>query len=182
MRVKELLKEMKGKYTVVEFYEFTDRRKSFHTDRCKYINDWEINENMLVDDYSLMDLEEISNTLLANCSQYAGEMYEADDILLAIAVKEESYNQQDVYDIVEGDTSKWYFIEEFKDEENEVMSIIEYQEELKIYFISVGDYGEGWTDCEPVAWTRNKKDAVRYAKQFYKREPHLNWDDDIERI
>ena len=94
MTVKELIEMMKSKeewkdVVCVEMYKFVGKRKSWHTDCVEYIDDYrEKYADCEVVDYSVMDCEEMNETIYANSCVYAEDCYGEDDKVLAIAIKE----------------------------------------------------------------------------------------------
>jgi hypothetical protein len=68
MLVKELKKQLKGQYAIAEVYRYTDSRKRIHTDYIKSVGVDENEDNLVVDDYEIMNAEDYDNTVLANSS------------------------------------------------------------------------------------------------------------------
>ena len=94
MTVKELIEVIKSReewkdIVDIEMYEFVGKRKSFHTDCVKFIDEYgERYADCKVVDWLIMDCEEMNQTIYANSCEYAEEIYNEEDKLLAIAIDE----------------------------------------------------------------------------------------------
>ena len=95
MTVKELIEMMKSRedweeIVCIELYEFVDKRKSFHTDCVGYIDDYrEKYADCEVVRWSVMDCEELNETIYANSCVYAEDIYSENDKVLVIAIEED---------------------------------------------------------------------------------------------
>lgn len=70
--------------------------------------------------------------------------------------------EQDFYTMVE--ENEVYTIYEEQNEEERIGATVDYNEEEKIYIVSAGHYGRGFTEYYPHCYTTNKKSAINCAK------------------
>ena len=88
--LREMLAERNEQYVEEYFVEFTGKKKSFHTDCIKdYIGI--IREFYEVEDWSVMDCEEMNETLYANSCVRAEDIYSEENKVLVIAIKKVAY-------------------------------------------------------------------------------------------
>jgi hypothetical protein len=88
--LREMLAERGEQYVEESFVEFIGGGKTFHTDNIKdYIGI--IREFDEVEDWSVMDCEEMNSTIFANTCIYAEDCYGENDKVLVIAIKKVAY-------------------------------------------------------------------------------------------
>ena len=91
MTIKELKEKMVvwGEvYYEIEVYRPTfSRVNHFHTDNCRFVEDY--NDDMEVDFWELMNLDDYNHSILANACEFAEDYFEPNDKILCVMIKGE---------------------------------------------------------------------------------------------
>lgn len=88
MNLQEVKDLYKNEFTTFEVYQFTSKRHSIHTDFIRELESHEYNDESEVVTHQLMDGDDYNKTILANSSSSFSDIYEDNDKILVIVIKD----------------------------------------------------------------------------------------------